>query len=321
MFFRYRMLDRRNIFTLVHYLSICFLCTGLCFHVKAQTIETPAPLSEKGKIGKGTPEGSVITVKAEDIEHAVIREEEVKAQVGKAIDEIKSFMVSLEQEVKSITTSRDRLQQEKNDYQGRNVNQKYLELLEREIEAIKEKIDRDNELTETYEDRISVLQDQAKVYSDQVVLLMSIFMLDDIISVTPYDAAPAILKEIDIAQEKIAEIQEGIKEKSSVVSFFTNRLEEIVDKAFADNQNLVKNLKSEKEGMGKDKLTKKFQEKFDSILKWKKTGNEQRITIFTTRLETAKIRYDVGLQAWKNAEIHTASLAEKVRLLEEKQKE
>lgn len=321
MFFWYRVLDRGNTLTLFHYLSICFLCTGLCFQVNAQTMKTPVPFTEKGKNGKGWREESVITVKAEDIEHAVIKEEEVKEQVGKAIDEIKSFMVNLEQEEKVLALSHDRLQREKNDYQGRKGNPKYLELLEKDIEAMKEKRDIDNELIETYNDRISALHDQAKVYSDQVVHLMSIFLLGDIIAITPHDAIPEILKEIDFAREKITEIQEDVKEKSSVVSFFTNRLKEIVDKAFIDDQKLVKDFKSEKEGMREDEFTKKAQVKFDSIIKWKQAVNGQRITIFKTRLGTSKIRYDVGLQTWKNAEIHTAFLAEKVRCLEERQKE
>jgi len=59
----------------------------------------------------------------------------------------------------------------------------------------------------------------------------------------------------------------------------------------------------------------------ESIFKWKRAVNEQRVTLFKTRLETSKIRYSVGLQTWKNAELHAAFLAEKARRFEEKQKE
>ena len=318
---KYRMFSKENSFTLVAYTFICFLWTGLCFHLYAQTVETPTPLSEKGKIGKVKLDETGITVKAEDIEQARINEEEVKANVGKSIDEIKSFIISLEQDAKAMGIYRDRLQQDKKDYQNRDANPKSSELLGIEIEVIKEKIDIDNEQIETYEDRITVLHDQSKVYSDQVVLLKSILKLEDAISMTLYDAAPTIRKEVDIAKSCIVAIQDGIKEKASVVSFFTNRLKEIRDKVFVDEQNLAKNLKSVKEGIEDDELTKKLQEKIDSILVWKKAVNGQQISIFKMRLETSKIRYDVALQAWKNAEINVAFLAEKVRRLEEKQKD
>lgn len=320
MFLKYRTFNKRNTFALGRYLSICFLWTTLCFHLYAQTVETQTPFFEMGKFGKSKLEKTGITVKAEDIEWAKTTEEEVKTNVNKSFEEIKSIIVSLEQDAKAMGIYRDRLQQDRKDYQSKEANQKFLELLGIEIEIVKEKIDIDNELIETYEDRITVLHNQSKVYADQVVLLTSIFKLEDAISTTPYDATPTIRKEIDITKSKIIEMQDGIKEKASVVSFFTNRLKEIRDKAFIDEQNLAKRLKSVKEGIGDDELTKKLQEKIDSILLWKKAVNEHRISIFKTRLETSEIRYAVGLQVWKNAGINAAFLEEKLRRLEEKQK-
>ncbi|KXK30847.1 MAG: hypothetical protein UZ01_01206 [Candidatus Brocadia sinica] len=309
---------KRNIFMLVHYLSIYFLWSGLCFPANAQTVKTPTHLSEKEKTGKVKLDESVITVKAEDIEHARKNEEEVEARVGNAIREIKSFIRSLEQDTKAKEIYRDRLQQDKKDYQSRNINPKFFELLDREITVMKEKIDINNEQIETYEDRITVLHDQTKVYSDLVVLLTLIAQLEEDISMTPSDTAPIIHKEVDIAKNYIAEIQDGIKEKESVVSFFTNRLKEIRDKIFVDEQNLAKDLKSVQEGIENDKLLGKLQENIDRILLWKKAVNEQWVMIFKTRLETSKIRYDIALQAWKNAELNAAFLAEKARRLEEK---
>ncbi|MFN3531545.1 MAG: hypothetical protein ACK41Q_03395 [Candidatus Brocadia sp.] len=305
---------------LFRYIRICFLWTGLCFHINAQTVGTTTPLSEKGMTGKVKLDESAITVKAEDIEHARIKEAEVKANVGKSLDEIKSLIVRLEQDATTMTIYRDRLQQTKKDYTSRNVNPKFLELLDREIEVVKEKIDIDNEQIETYEDRISVLHDRLKIYSEPVVLLKSIIELEDTISMTPYDAASMIRKEVDLVKGYIVEIQEGIKEKEAVVSFFTNRLKEIKDKTRIDEQNLAKDLKSVKEGAWDDELRRKLEEKIDSILLMKRAVNEQWVTIFKTRLETSKIRYDVALQAWKNAELKAAFLAEKARRLEEKQK-
>ncbi len=309
MFFKYRVHIKRNTFVVVSSLCISFLYTGFCFHVNARTIETPSF------------QEAIIRVKTEDIEYAVIKEEEIKAEAGKAIDEIKSFIGSLEQEAKTITISRERLKQEKKDFQKQAGSQKYSELFDKEIVTMKEKIDIDNEQIETYEDMITVLHDQSKVYSDQIMHLMSIFTLDDGVPITPYHTVSQIQKEIDAAKDRIVEIQDDVKEKASVLSFFTNRLKEIIEQAFVDNDNLAKDLKSEREGTGDNEQRKILQDKMESILKWKRAVNEQRITLFKTRLETSKIRYSVGLQTWKNAELHAAFLAEKARRLEEKQKE
>lgn len=317
MFLKYSMLKKNISFTFVHYLCICFSWICLCLQLYAQTAVIP----EKEKTGKITFDETGIMVKVEDIEQARINEEEVKAHVGRSIEEIKSLIVNLEQDAKTTGIYLDKLRQEKKDCQGRDVNPKFLELLDREIEVVKEKIDIDHEQIETYEDRLTVLHDQLKVYSDLVVLLESIVKLEDAISTIPYDEAPVIRKDADIAKNYSIEIQDGIKEKESVVSFFTKRVKEIKDKARVDEQNLAKYLKSMKEGTGDEELAGKLQEKIDRILQWKKAVNEQRVTIFQTRLETSRIRYDIGLQAWKNAELNAAFLAEKARRLEERQKE
>jgi len=259
MFFKYRMHIKRNTFVVVSSLCIGFLYTGFCFHVNAQTIETPS-FKE-----------AIIRVKAEDIESAVIKEEEIKAEAGKAIDEIKSFIGSLEQEAKTITFSRERLKQEKKDFQRQTGRQKYSELFDKEIGTMKEKIDIDNEQIETYEDMITVLHDQSKVYSDQLMHLMSIFTLDDGVPITPYHTVSQIQKEIDAAKDRIVEIQDDVKEKALVVSFFTNRLKEIIEQAFVDNDNLAKDLKSEREGTGEMNREKYYRIRWRAFL----NGNGQ----------------------------------------------
>lgn len=309
MFFKYRMHIKRNTFVVVSSLCIGFFYTNFCFYGDAQTLETPSF------------QEAIIRVKAEDIDSAVIKEKEMKAEADKAVDETKSFLKDLAQEAQTITISRERLKQEKKELQKRTGNQTYSELLDREIDAMKEKITIDNEQIEAYEDMIAVLQDQSKAYSDQITYLLLIFTLDDEIAVTPYHTISLIQKEIDTAKDQIVEIQDGVKEKALVVSFFTNRLKEITEQAFVDNDNLAKDLKSEREGTGDNEQRKILQDKMESILKWKRAVNEQRITLFKTRLETSKIRYSVGLQTWKNAELHAAFLAEKARRFEEKQKE
>ncbi len=317
MFFTYPTLKKSISFAPVHYLIICFLWIYLCLPVYAQTAVIP----EKEKTGKIQFDETGITVKAEDVERAQINEEEVKAGVGKSIQEIRAFIRGLEDDVKAMNNYRDRLLQEKKGYQESGESHAFVELLEREIEGVKEKIDRDNEQIETYEDRITVLQNQLKVNADLVALLTRIGALEDEILMTPDDAAPMIRKETDSAKDYIAEIQESIKEKEAVVSFFTSRLKEIRDKTRNDEQNLAKELISVKEGRRNDELSRKLQEKIDSIVLLKKAVSEQWVTIFKTRLETSKIRYDIGLQAWKNAELNAAFLAEKARRLDERLKE
>lgn len=115
-------------FWFVRYLGACFLWTGLCIHLYAQTVTTPTPLSEKGKTVKVKFSETGITVKAEDIERVTSKEDEVKAHVGKSINEIKSFIVSLEQDVRAMILYRDRLRQGKKRLSGQTSKPKVFRI-------------------------------------------------------------------------------------------------------------------------------------------------------------------------------------------------
>lgn len=311
MFLEYAMFKKRNIFSsipfasngLVLSLCICLLWLGLCSEVYAQSTEIK--LSRMG-----------ITIKSEDVEKAKLKAEEVKASTGKSIEEAESLILSLERDAKAMEVYLDNLLQDRKDYREGEADPKYLELLEKEIGIIKGKIDLDIEQIETYKDRVTVLHEQSKVYGDLVVLLKTILKLEEAISTT-YDRIPTIKKEADIAKGYIAAVQAGIREKESVVSFFTSRLDEIKTKVSDDERDLARYLESLKKGINAAELSKKAEEKIDNILLWKKTNSAQWITIFETRLGTSRIRYDKALQELKNAEYNAAFLAEKAKRLEE----
>ncbi|MFN3531290.1 MAG: mechanosensitive ion channel domain-containing protein [Candidatus Brocadia sp.] len=313
------MLVKRNIFTLIPYsknglllyLSICFFWLGLCIDIQAQTVEkkdVEIKLSETGVI-----------VTAEDFKKAKTKEEEVKTNVAKSIEEINSSIANLERDIKTMNTYLESLQEERIDYHGKGVSQKFIELLDEEIAVVKEKIDLDNEQIETYKDRIEVLHDQSKAYDEIVVLLKSILRLEETL-LTSHEQVPIVRKEADIAKSYITAVQAGIKEKESVISFFTNRLEEIKVKVSEDEKNLAKYLESLKTEIEDTELVNRIQEKIDSILLWKKAIGAQWITIFETRLGTSKIRYDKAQLELKCAEFNAAFLAEKAKRLEEKLK-
>ncbi|MEP9412335.1 MAG: mechanosensitive ion channel [Candidatus Brocadia sp.] len=312
------MFKKRNIFLsipfasdgLVLYLSICFLWLGLCADVYAQTTEKKDAEIKLSRMG--------IVLKSEDVEKAKLKAEEVRANVAKSIEEAESLILSLERDVKAMDVYLDNLLQGKKEYQEGEADPKYLELLEKEIGIIKEKIDIDIEQIETYKDRIAALHEQSKAYDELVVLLRAILKLEEAISTT-YDRIPTIKKEADIARGYIAAVQAGIREKESVVSFFTGRLEEIKARVSDDERDLARYLESLKKGINDAELSKKAEEKIDNILLWKKTIGAQWITIFETRLGTSRFRYDKALQELKNAEYNAAFLAEKARRLEELQ--
>ena len=311
---------RKSVFVLLSFskmrltLHLCVFL-WLCPYVNAQ-IQT----TEKKDIEIRLSEIGV-TIKSEDIERAKIKEEEIKIKVGKSVDTIKALISDLDRDAKAMGTYLDKLQQERNNYPHQEVNLKYLELLDKELAVVKEKIDIDTEQIETYKDRIEVLQDQSKAYDEIVVLLRSILRLEETL-LTSHEQVPIVRKEADIAKSYITAMQASIREKESVMSFFTNRLEEIKVKVSEEERNLAKYLELLKAEIGDSALLPNAtQGKVDSILLWKKAASTQWIEIFETRLETSRIRYDKAQQELKNAEFNAAFLAEKAKRLEERLKE
>ncbi|HHT9130032.1 MAG TPA: hypothetical protein ACFYEC_04110, partial [Candidatus Brocadiaceae bacterium] len=252
---------------------------------------------------------------------ARIKAEAIKTNDDKLIAEIEVSIANIKKDTEATAVCLEKLQQEKKGYQVEKVNPKYAELLEKELSVIRERADITGEQKDTYTNHVLALQDRKKVYADQVVLLESILKLEETLAAAPCDQSTTIRKETGIAKNYLTTAQASLKEKETVASFFTKELEEVKVRTSDEGQILAKDLESLKGEIKDNGLIAKAQEKSNSVLQGKKVINNQRVAIFRTRLETAKIRYDEAQQALKNAELNAAFLAEKINRLEEKQRE
>ncbi len=286
------------------------MLVGLCAAVQAQTLE------KKTDEVKITETG--ITVKTTDVENARIKAEEINATLAKYIEEIEPVISDLEGDVETTTIYLEGLQRDKNIYQTKEAKPEFLELLDKELKVVKQKIDVDNEQIQAYKEQLAALQNHAKVFADWVMLLGSAVKLAETIGVTPSDQFSTTKKEADLAKGYITAVQASLKEKETLVSHFTKELEDVKVQISTKDQELAKDLESLKAKIQEDALMKAAHEKVKSIVAWKKAVNTQWVLIFEKKLETAKIRYDEAAQTVKNAELNAALLAEKAKRLEEK---
>src|SRR3989339_680070 len=310
MFLKYRIFYKRNTFALLRNLSICFMWICLCANVQSQPLEKKADEVKLAETG--------VTAKSEDVEKARIRAEEVKANADKSIKETESLISTLESDAETTTIYLEALQREKKSYQAAAINPEFLEVLDKELGIVKQKVDVDNEQIQAYKDQITALQNQAKIYADRIMLLGSAVKLAETIAVTSSDQFSTIKKEADIAKSFITAVQAGLREKETLVSHFIKELEDVKVRLSVKEQDLAKNLEFLKAKIQEEALIKVAQEKIKGIVAWKKTVNTQWVAIFGKKLETANIRYDEVVQALKNAELNSAFLAEKARRLEER---
>src|SRR3972149_8801274 len=310
MFLKYRTFYKRNTFALLRNLSICFMWICLCATVQALSLEKKADEVKLAETG--------ITVTPEDVENARIKADELKPTQGKSLNEIELVISNLENDAETTTIYLEGLQRNKKVFQTDETNPKFLELLDKELKVVKQKIDVDNEQIQAYKDQIAALQNQSKVYADRVILLSSVIKLAETLAVTSSEQAATTRKEADVAKGYVTAVQANLKEKETQVSHFTRELEDVKTRLSAKEQDLAKNLELIKAEIKDDKLLKTAQEKVSNALMWQKAVNAQWITIFTIRLETAGIRHDEAAQALKNAELNSAFLAEKARRLEER---
>lgn len=313
MFEKYTLPKRRNIIMYTLYLSMCFVWVGLCANTQSQSLEKKADEVKLTETG--------ITVKAEDIETARIKVEEIKTAQGKSIEELELMISNLESDAETTSVYLEGLQREKKAYQAGTTNPEFSELLDKELVVIKQKTDVDNEQIQTYKDQITAIQNQAKVYADGVILLNSVIRLSETLAIMSSDQAITARKETDIANSYIKAVQANLKEKEALVSHFTRELEDVKVQVSTKEQELLKDLESVKAKIQEDALITAVQEKIKGIVAWKKAVNTQWVTIFQKRLETAGIRYDEAVQTLKNAELNAAFLAEKAKRLEEKLRE
>ncbi|MDE2216947.1 MAG: mechanosensitive ion channel [Planctomycetota bacterium] len=313
MFLKYLILKKRRLFILLLCLGACFTWMGLPIDVRAQTIGK--------KAGEIRLEELDITVKSEDVENARIKAGEIKTNDDKLIAEIELSIANIEKDAEATAVCLEKLQQEKKGWQAEKANPKYAGLLEKELGVIRERANISGEQIDTYTNQIIALQDRKKAYADQVVLLASILKLEETLLATPYDQITMIRKETAIAKNYITTAEASLKEKETVASFFTKELEEVKVRTSDEEQILAKDLELLRAEIKGNGFIAKAQEKINSILQGEKAVNNQRVAIFRTRLETAKIRYDEAQQALKNAELNASFLSEKVNRLEEKQRD
>lgn len=303
-------------------LSVCVLwIVFLCSPVLAQSLDKLVTFSEKGADDGVILSETGITIKSKDVEIARIRAEEVKTNVEKSIVETESLISTLESDSETTTIYLEALQREKKAYQVWTTNPEFLEVLDKELGIVKQKVDVDSEQIQAYKDQITALHNQAKIYTDRVMLLDSVMKMSEILAVIPSDQLSTIKKEADIAKNYITAVQAGLREKETLVSYFIKELEDVKVRLSVKEQDLTKYLESLKTKIQEEALLKVVQEKITGIVAWEKTVNTQWIVIFERRLETARIRHDEAVQALKNADLNSAFLAEKARRLEERIKE
>lgn len=301
---------KRNKFLSLLPMIMGLLLISLITSAEAQTLDL--------NISKVKFDGSNITVSSKDIEEGKAKAKEVKTIVDTSIHEIESFLLNLQRDIEATNDCLEKLQQDKKTNHEGELPPKISELLNIELSTIKGKIDVDNELIESYKNQIAALQNQSKAYSDYVELLESIIKMPDVIAATPFDQIPMLRQEADVAKGYIATAHASLKERDTIVSFFTQELTDVKARIFSGEQDFSQYLESLRAGTDGAALSNMVQEKITNTLLWKKTIGAQWITIFATRLETAKARYDHGRQVLKNAELNAAVLDEKVYCLEEK---
>lgn len=195
MVLNYQTLKKGAIFTPVLYLIMCALYANICINVHAQTVNVPTPFPEKGKQEEIKLGGGLI-VKTEDSETSRIKAEELKTTQGKSINEIELVISNLENDAETTTIYLEGLQWNKKVFQTDETNLKFLELLDKELKVVKQKIDVDNEQIQAYKDQIAALQNQSKVYADRVILLSSVIKLAaETLAVTSSEQAATTRKE------------------------------------------------------------------------------------------------------------------------------
>ena len=189
-----------------------------------------------------------IAVKTEDIETARIKAEELKTTQGKSVSEIELVISNLENDAETTAIYLDELQRGRDLFQAKETNPKFLELLDKELKIVKQKIDVDNEQIQAYKDQIAALQNQSKVYADRVILLSSIAKLTETLAVTSSEQAATARKEADIAKGYVTAVQANLKEKETLISHFTRELEDVKTRLSAKEQGHCQEFGTDKGG-------------------------------------------------------------------------
>ncbi|MCF6159541.1 MAG: mechanosensitive ion channel [wastewater metagenome] len=305
---KYTMFLKRNRFISALPFTLYVLLGILAVSVSAQPLNENTSTTENNGIG--------IKVQPKDVEEARAKAEEIKAYVDKSLHELESFISNLQKDIDATNGYLENLHQDKKSYQTGESDPKFLELLNIELSTIKGKIDVNNELIKAYKDQTSALQDQLKSYTDHVESLESLLQLSQMVAALSLDQIPILKQEADVTRSYITTAYVTLKERDTIVSFFTQELKDVKERVSDREQDFSEYLETLRIGISVDEHLDIVQEKVDNTLLWKKTIGAQWVTIFTTRLETAKIRYDQARQALKNTELQAAFINEKISYLE-----
>ncbi|MEK7289604.1 MAG: hypothetical protein AAB067_05450, partial [Planctomycetota bacterium] len=194
----------------------------------------------------------------------------------------------------------------------------FIEMLEKELKVIEQNGNVNAELAAVYKDAVSAHQGLAKVYDDRVSLLESGITLPDNVAEMPAALMSTMKKEADVAKDYISLSQINMKDKEALVLFFTQELEDVEKRLAGRVEDVASSLELlVKEAAGNDELVSRMREKAKDVVSRQKTVNDQWVTVFKSRLETTKVRYDKAVLSLKNAELNADLLKEKSHRLQE----
>ncbi|MEK7699331.1 MAG: mechanosensitive ion channel domain-containing protein, partial [Planctomycetota bacterium] len=244
--------------------------------------------------------------------------DEIKAGIDKSIGDINLSIAQLQGNAGTITALFEGLKKDKERLEQEHQHPAFLEMFEKELKVIKQNINVNSELIAVYKDSVSACQGLSNVYDDRVSLLKSGVTLSENIAEMPAAQISTIKKEADVAKDYISLSQSNMKEKQALVLFFAQELEDVRGRIVGKEEDFARNLELQVKAVaGNDELVSRMREKAKGILSWQKAVDEQWITVFKTRLETTRIRYDKAVQSLKNAELNADLLTEKSHRLEE----
>ncbi|MBI5309229.1 MAG: hypothetical protein HZB37_13100, partial [Planctomycetes bacterium] len=303
---QYFLLSRGNILTRLLFFSICLL-----------GVNTPLYAQPAGVVmTEGAATG--ITIKSEDVELAQKMADEIKAGIDKSIRDINFSIGELQDNTGTITALFEGLKKDKERFEQEHQHPAFIEMLEKELKVIEQNVNVNSELIAVYKDSVSAHQGLAKVCDDRVSLLKSGITLSENVAEMPAAQISTIKKEADVAKDYISLSQINMKDKEALVLFFTQELEDIKERLAGRMEDIARNLELlVKEAAGNDELVRRMREKAKDVLSWQKAADGQWITVFKTRLETTKVRYDKAVQSLENAELNANLLKEKFHRLQE----
>ncbi|MEK7296772.1 MAG: hypothetical protein AAB069_02610, partial [Planctomycetota bacterium] len=302
----YLLLSRGNILTILLSLSICLL--GANMPLCAQ------PSGTVMTAGAGTG----ITIKSEDVALARKMADEIKAGIDKSICDINRSLSQLQGNTGTLTAFFEGLKKDKEHFEQEHQHPAFIEMLEKELKVIEQNVNVNSELVAVYKDAVNAHQGLAKVYDDRVSLLESGITLPDNVAEMPAALMSTMKKEADVAKDYISLSQINMKDKEALVLFFTQELEDVKERLAGRVEDVASSLELlVKEAAGNDELVSRMREKAKDVVSRQKAVNDQWVTVFKSRLETTKVRYDKAVLSLKNAELNADLLKEKSHRLQE----